>query len=75
MTKAKPRTRRLHTPEFNSEAVKLVSGQGLTLAGTARDLGVLRPPLSEAAYLAPANAPSRPRSRPPARPRTDGPQT
>jgi len=39
-TKTKTTTRRLHSPEFKSEAVKLVVEQGLTLAEAARDVGV-----------------------------------
>jgi transposase len=35
-----PRTRRTYTPEFKSEAVKLVTEQGYSVAEAARSLGV-----------------------------------
>jgi transposase len=38
--KQKKRNRRQHTPEFKTEAVKLVLEQGLTRAEASRDLGV-----------------------------------
>src|SRR5919201_5555438 len=35
-----PRTRRIYTPEFKAEAVKLVTEQGYSVAEAARSLGV-----------------------------------
>ena len=35
-----PRTRRTYTPEFKAEAVRLVTGQGYSVAEAARSLGL-----------------------------------